>query len=151
MDPTNVYCDRCDTSCLTCFGPLSSNCLTCSSRFVYQQVGSSCVPPNNSSDQTIDAVYSYYGFSILPYWYRNQAGSISTTKCNGRTILGGPYVLGGADTINRVYSLTALPYHFALRVKLAFYIFNSAAITNAKAWISISNSIDTTINRTYSG
>lgn len=52
-DTTNIYCDRCHTSCKKCFGPLPSNCITCSDRFDFVQNGSYCKAPNNSTDQTL--------------------------------------------------------------------------------------------------
>ncbi len=52
-DTTNIYCDRCHTSCKKCFGPLASNCITCSDRFDFVQNGSYCKAPNNSTDQTL--------------------------------------------------------------------------------------------------
>lgn len=53
VDASNVYCDRCHTSCKKCFGPLATNCISCVDRFDFKQDGSVCQAPNNSTDQTL--------------------------------------------------------------------------------------------------
>ena len=148
-DPTNVYCDRCHTSCKRCFGPLKSNCLTCSDRFVFNQNGSVCVAPNNSTDQTLIEAYSHYGFSYLPGWsYPTSTAGVYSTYCDGRSILAGIGVIYGGQIMSVTYNTPSIPYHYELRVKMAFYIFNNGG-SSASAWVRVTPTA-TVQNRTYS-
>ncbi len=148
-DPNNVYCDRCHTSCKKCFGPLSSNCISCTDRFDFYQNGSYCKAPNNSTDQTLIEAYSFYGFSYQTGWsYTTQTPGVYATSCGDRTILGGIGVSSGNYPMTVSYTTPTLPYHFSLRVKMGFYIFNAGGST-AQAWISVTP-VTTAVNRTYS-
>ncbi|EAR86624.2 transmembrane protein, putative (macronuclear) [Tetrahymena thermophila SB210] len=43
IDPQDQFCKKCDSSCLTCSGPLSTDCLTCDqSQNLYKQPDNSC-------------------------------------------------------------------------------------------------------------
>jgi hypothetical protein len=148
-DPSNIYCDRCHSSCKQCFGPLASNCLSCSDRFDYNQTGSVCVAPNNSTDQTLIEAYSFYGFSYLSGWnYPPGTAGPSATYCDGRSILGGNGVTVGGQAIQVSYTTPSIPYHYELRVKMAFYIINNGGST-AQAWVRVTPS-GTVQNKTYS-
>lgn len=74
------------------------------------------------------------------------------TQCGRRTILGGKGLIkggsgSGSGNIKVTYSLPSIPYHFSLRVKMAFYIFNTGGST-ALAWVKVTSST-TNLNRTY--
>jgi hypothetical protein len=79
-DANNNYCDRCHTSCATCFGPLEGNCITCSSKFNFNPNGSLCTPPNNSTDQVLVQGYSFFGFSPMSGWSVPTSSS-TTMQC----------------------------------------------------------------------
>lgn len=62
--------------------------------------------------------------------------------------MGGIGVSLGSTPMTFSYTTPSLPYHFSLRIKMGFYIFNAGGST-AQAWVSVSPSA-TTVNRTYS-
>lgn len=47
IDRVIYYCDLCHTTCLTCNGPLLTNCLTCPSNFIFDSNTSTCALPNS--------------------------------------------------------------------------------------------------------
>lgn len=57
MPPDVVaYCAICHSSCKTCSGPLSTNCISCVTGFTLS--GSTCIEPNSITDAT--QVKAYY-------------------------------------------------------------------------------------------
>lgn len=64
-------------SCLTCTGPLSTNCITCASNFTLDTSTYTCNHPYTISDRTIERSYYFLGFGLLSGWSLS-SGSITT-------------------------------------------------------------------------
>jgi hypothetical protein len=89
----NPYCDRCYVGCKTCAGPLSTNCLSCLSTFVYDSTSATCTAPSTSNDYTIQNVYNFLGFGLLTNWgWQTTSGSYlysgTTYSCSSETLVG---------------------------------------------------------------
>lgn len=130
-DRPQEYCDLCHGRCKTCYGPLSTNCITCPAGFTFSSGDKTCIPPNSTSsttEETITEAYSLEGFTILSSsgW---TVSSLATTsfQCGLRTLLGGTVTNYASDYIQVV--LGSLPTHFKLRVKASFYFMNSNGVT----------------------
>jgi len=117
------YCDRCFVGCLTCTGPLATNCITCANAFTYDSNTSKCILPNSITDYTVQQAYYFYGFNLLGGWYWESTSvsflqSGSTTYTTGSLTLVG---LGNGQFINTNYP-SGLQTHFNVRIMFAHYM-----------------------------
>jgi proprotein convertase subtilisin/kexin type 5 len=56
-DQPTEFCDLCHGSCRTCYGPLSTNCISCPSAFTFDNSTARCVQANSLTDQVISMSY----------------------------------------------------------------------------------------------
>jgi len=135
------YCDQCFIGCLTCSGPLATQCLTCSDKFTYDQVNSQCIPPSMSTDYTVQQSYYFLGFNLLSSWWWDTTSSTylssssPTYTCGSTTLVG----LGINQYINTAF--TGLQTHYQVRVMFSHYVLTSNINQNIQ--ISIDGTIYT--------
>lgn len=126
------YCERCFIGCLTCSGPLASNCLTCSSAFTFDTNTSKCLPPSSSNDYTLQQAYYFLGFNLLGSWgwattaAANLLSSSSVYTCGSTTLVG----LAKGQRVTASYS--GLQTHFQVRVMFAHYTLASSTSQNVQ-------------------
>jgi len=132
-DRVTYYCDLCHTTCLTCYGPLLTNCITCPSSFTLDSGNSTCLLPNSATEKAIIQAYYIEGFTALTGWVFS-GFSTTTYQCGLRTLLGGTVNDFTIDSIS--IPLSGLPNHFKLRVKCSYYFLNSNGV-NKNATITI--------------
>ena len=126
----NPYCDRCFLGCLTCSGPLATNCLTCVSNFTFSSNNSTCSPPSTSNDYSVQLAYYFLNFNLLSNWYWQSTSSTyllsssNTYTCNSYTLAG--LSRRASNLISNYYSLQT---HFEVRVMFSHYFFLSASTT----------------------
>ena len=109
-DTDTEFCDICHTSCKQCYGPLNTNCITCSDRFDFISSNSSCSAPNNLTDKVVVNAYTLPGFSKLSGWIVTGFDD-DTYQCGIITLLGlklSDTTTGGSMKV----SLTSLPAHY---------------------------------------
>lgn len=117
------YCDRCFVGCLTCSGPLATNCLSCVSNFTFNSNNSTCSPPATANDYSVQLAYYFLNFNLLTNWWWDTASTtflyngINVYTCNSYTLVG----LARAQNINGYFS--GLQNHFQVRVMFAHYYF----------------------------
>jgi len=125
----NPYCDRCFVGCLTCSGPLATNCLTCVANFTFNSVNSTCSSPATSSDYSVQLAYYFYNFNLLSNWgWQTWDGnylyySNPVFSCNSYTLAG----LGRWQYL--VGSYSSLQAHFQVRVMFAHYYYATHSVT----------------------
>jgi hypothetical protein len=133
----NPYCERCFVGCLTCSGPLATNCLTCVANFTFNSNNSTCNQPTTTSDYSVQFAYYFLKFNLLTNWgwgtastsYLYNGNSIHT--CNSYTLVG----LARAQYITGSFS--SLQNHFQVRIMFAHYYF--ATSVNENIYISVSS------------
>lgn len=124
-----LYCDRCFIGCLTCTGPLSTNCITCSTDFIYNSNQSTCTAPQTTTDYMLQQSYYFLSFNPVTGW------SSSAQTCGMTTLL------GTATTITFAQNNYFSNPHFAVRVMFAHYLDAT----------SMGTSISTTLVISYDG
>lgn len=148
-DRANEYCDMCNSRCKTCYGPLSTNCISCPNLFTFSSQTSTCEPPATATDELVLEAYYWEGFTRLPSWASANLAT-NTFQCGLRTLLGG-LITGGSSSITGsiTVALSNLPKHFSLRVKASYYFLNADAID--KAARIVIGSANAQINGTQAG
>lgn len=135
----NPYCDRCFVGCLTCSGPLATNCLTCVSNFTLNSNNSTCSPPSTANDYTVQVAYYYLNFNLLGnWWWQTTNGDYLYNwspiyTCNSYTLAG----LGRWQYL--VSSYSSLQNHFEVRVMFAHYFYATTSSTE-RIYISVGTS-----------
>jgi len=119
-------------SCLTCTGPLSTNCITCAANFTLDTSTYTCVHPYSASDRTMDRSYYFLGFGALSGWTLS-SGTITTETCSSITLLG---TRTGA-AIRKSFS--GFSAHFEARVIFAHYLVVTANPVTRNILISYDN------------
>jgi hypothetical protein len=125
-DVTNSpFCDRCYIGCVTCSGPLATNCLSCATAFKFDANTSSCIAPNTVNDTTVAQIYNFNGFSVLSNWGYNYNSNGGIYQCGSITMLGylqsGNYIIG---------SYSQLSTHYQLRVMFAYYFLFTTSVSS---------------------
>lgn len=119
MDPVTQKCFRCDSSCASCSGTGITECITCRFGFTLNSTTALCMPPNNSTMVTKEWQYTFYGFNMAANWSMSNSNT-GTSTCDSNTLLGGYSNMYGNGVITVNYT-SSLPYHYQMRVIVAFY------------------------------
>ena len=129
------YCDRCFVGCLTCSGPLATNCLTCVSNFTFNSNNSTCNQPSTTSDYSVQFAYYFLNFNLLSNWGWDTTST--TYLYNGnRVFTCNSYTLAGLARAQYITgSFYSLQNHFQARVMFAHYYF--ATSVNENIYISV--------------
>ena len=122
---TGTYCAKCDTTCNACSGTSISSCASCPTDFTLNTATSTCVPPANSTVNTVVSQYHTYGFEKESTWGGGEANPFS--GCGTITVL-----RGVSNDI--IYTTHSLNTHYMVRIKVSLWWFSGTSAITIKLY-----------------
>jgi len=120
---TNLLTEACNSSCASCFGPSSTQCLSCNSAYLYQSQCLTVCPIGYYGDQTVTSNWTCqpcnsscltcYGSTNSNCYSCNPGQTLSGSQCFGNCLTVGTYY-NTSNVLSKILSSNPLNLNTAL-------------------------------------